>query len=50
MQVEYEEAPTTFSTSDVLPPRAASEPHSDDDEPEEEPEVDEDEEEEEQIG
>lgn len=46
MQVEYEEAPTTFTTTDVLPKQQAeSEAQSDEDD---EPDVEEEEEEEEE--
>lgn len=50
MQVEYEEAPATFSTSEVLPPQPTSD-HSDEDDQDDEADVEEEEEEEEeQIG
>lgn len=55
MQVEYEETPTTFSTSEVLPPQALSEPQGSEDEEQEQDvddveEEEEDDEEEEQVG
>lgn len=46
MQVEYEEAPATFSTSEILPRQAASD-HSDEEEQDDDPDVEEEEEEEE---
>ena len=49
MQVEYEESPTTYSTSEVLPRQAVSD-QSDEDEQDDEPDVEEEEEEEEQNG
>jgi DNA polymerase epsilon subunit 4 len=55
MQVEYEDTPTMFSTSEVLPPQALSEPQGSEDEDQEQDvddveEEEEDDEEEEQLG
>jgi hypothetical protein len=47
MQVEYEETPTTFSTSEILPPQIdAEEGQSDEEEQDDEPEEEEEDEDE----